>query len=201
MFHYSQILILIFLILFLVIFFCIGLYLPLKEGKNPFGTSGDYPKRKSIFGVLSSLILVFLVISYIIAKESVSWFYKLTLLDNEITRIIGFAFCLLSLIIGFVALLTLGKNFRIALPEEETELITKGIYGIVRHPIGGATMLYIFGIFLVIPNVFSLICFIMNVIFYNSKANAEESFLINTFGEKYLNYSKKVGKFFPKIRR
>ena len=93
--------------------------------------------------------------------------------------------------------IALGINFRIELPKEDTTLITTGIYRLMRNPIVMGVYLLIFGSFLIIPTIISLIFLIANIITFDSKVRDEEKFLAKRFGEDLNIYIKKVGRYLP----
>ena len=103
---------------------------------------------------------------------------------------IGFLFEILGII-------ALGLNFRIELPTDDTELITSGIYRIMRNPIVFGIFLLVIGSFLIVPTIIVLLICIFNVLTFNSKAIDEEKFLLRRFGEDYKNYMNEVGRYLP----
>lgn len=121
----------------------------------------------------------------------------LSFLSNNALIITG----MISISIGFLfevlGIIALGINFRIELPTDETELITSGIYRIMRNPIVFGIFLLVIGTFLIIPTVIVLLICIFNILTFNSKAIDEEKFLLRRFGEEYKNYSNKIGRYLP----
>ena len=79
-------------------------------------------------------------------------------------------------------------------------LVTTGIYGIVRHPIYAAFLYAITGLIFIANN---LILIILPVIYWLilslAMIKTEEKWLIDLYGDDYLNYSKKVNRFIPKV--
>ncbi len=113
---------------------------------------------------------------------------------------------MISISIGFLfeilGIIALGINFRIELPTDDTELITSGIYRIMRNPIVFGIFLLVIGSFLIIPTIIILLICIFNILTFNSKTVDEEKFLLRRFGEEYKNYWNNVGRYLPiKIRR
>lgn len=78
------------------------------------------------------------------------------------------------------------------------ELVVNGPYKYTRHPMYIAVYLLLVGIGLLF---FSITWFIILIIFvplWYFDCKAEESQMIDLHGEKYLDYKRKVGMFFPK---
>ena len=80
------------------------------------------------------------------------------------------------------------------------QLATTGIYGIVRHPVYAAFLYAITG-FIFIAN--NLILLILPVIFWLmltlAMIKTEEKWLVDLYGDDYLDYSKRVNRFIPKV--
>ena len=77
--------------------------------------------------------------------------------------------------------------------EDKTNLVTSGIYSISRNPAFlGFDLMYI-GILLTFFNWYLLFATVFAVcLFHLQIVNVEEDFLLETFGQEYLNYRKKV---------
>ncbi|WP_287586567.1 isoprenylcysteine carboxylmethyltransferase family protein [Candidatus Borrarchaeum sp.] len=197
---YIQIFLLGYLVLYLVLFL-ISLIIPKRAGKDSKGVAGGYPSGKRIFASLSSLLFIGIIILYVINEDSANWFLKIPLIFNEFFQIMGMAIIGFGFVLETVGILTLGVNFRMMLPKERTNLVTHGIYAHIRHPIGLSVILFVIGLFFIVPNLLSLVNLVCNVLVYNSKANFEEHYLLKVHKEKYENYKQRVGKFFPKLTR
>ena len=82
----------------------------------------------------------------------------------------------------------------------KTILVTTGIYAYLRHPIYAAFFYIATGLILITQNI---ILFILPVIFWAfltvAMIKTEEKWLIGKFGNDYIDYSKKVNRFIPKV--
>lgn len=95
----------------------------------------------------------------------------------------------------------LGLNWSPTLEiREKHELITRGIYGVIRHPMYASQWLWAFAQILLLHNWIagfsSLLVFIP---FYFLRVKAEEQLMLEQFGEIYRSYRQKVGAVFPKL--
>ena len=83
---------------------------------------------------------------------------------------------------------------------ENDKLVTTGIYAYVRHPIYAAFFYIAIGLILISQNI---ILFILPVIYWAfltvTMIKTEEKWLIDKFGNDYIDYSKKVNRFIPKV--
>lgn len=79
------------------------------------------------------------------------------------------------------------------------QLVTRGIYRFVRHPQYSGFILSIVGFLIQWPTFITLIMAPMLFVMYTRLAKKEEKLMIDTFGDKYVEYMKKVPRFIPKI--
>lgn len=189
----------IFLITVLILFL-LGVLVPMvavrRKGMNPHGTHEGSSLLTRITSV-SILIWLIYIILYIIFDDYIRNLWSFVFLSYDIYVIIGMIVTIISFIIEALGIKTLGINFRIELPLEETELITSGIYRFMRHPIVLGIFVLFIGNFLIIPNLFTLIITIFNIITFNSKVRDEEKFLSTRFGDIFEDYRLKVGRYLP----
>ena len=114
---------------------------------------------------------------------------------------LGFALGLLGIGITILAQFQMGASWRIGVdPEEQTQLITHGLYQWVRNPIYSGMFLSGIGFGLLLPQVLTLIAEILIFLsVYVQVRWVEEPYLLATHGEDYADYLKKAGRFFPRL--
>jgi protein-S-isoprenylcysteine O-methyltransferase Ste14 len=78
-------------------------------------------------------------------------------------------------------------------------LITSGILSYIRNPMYFGILLIYIAFILLSVSLISIALFVVVFLIYNWMANFEEYILENLFGEEFLKYKKKVGKWIPKI--
>ncbi len=167
-----------------------------KKGNDPHGIHQGNSILARLTPVSYFLLIIFLVL-YIFFDTIIEGFRTFQWLAIDSISIIGIIMVAIGSFIEIVATIRLGINFRIELPKEQTELVVSGIYRLMRNPIAFSLYLFVFGIFLMIPNLITLIIFIMNIITFNAKIRNEEKFLSERFGKDYEAYKMKVGRYFP----
>ena len=109
-------------------------------------------------------------------------------------RIAGIILTALGVIVFVISVAQMKDNWRAGVQrEEKTNLVTTGIYSVSRNPAFlGFDLMYIgillsfFNWYLCVVTVFALVLFHLQIV------NVEEEFLIEAFGEEYLQYKKKV---------
>ncbi len=183
-----------------IMFFLIGMFIPMivikKKGKDPHGTheGASLLTRLTPYTIFTWLIYI---IIFIINDVAILRFLAVEVLISDFFIIIGIIIIILGLILDGWGTVALGTNFRIEFPKEEISLTTTGIYRLMRNPIVMGVYLLLFGSFLIIPTILSLIFLIANVLTFDSKIRDEEKFLAKRFGDEYKYYSKKVGRYLP----
>ncbi len=95
----------------------------------------------------------------------------------------------------------LGLNWSPTLEiREKHELITRGIYGAIRHPMYASQLLWSLAQTLLLQNwIVGFSSLIVFVPFYVMRVRAEEQLMLEQFGDQYRSYMQKVGGVFPKL--
>jgi protein-S-isoprenylcysteine O-methyltransferase Ste14 len=115
------------------------------------------------------------------------------------------AVSLTSMFLGFVILafsaLALGKSLTAhPMPSKNAVLVTDGLYKFVKHPIYSGLILLAFGLTIAGGFFPHTLFFIALLLLLNYKASFEEKLLTATF-PGYPEYSKKTGRFIPRLKR
>ena len=94
----------------------------------------------------------------------------------------------------------LGLNWSPTLEiREKHELITRGIYGVIRHPMYASQWLLVIAQPLLLHNwMAGFLNLVVFIPFYLLRVKAEEQLMIEQFGDQYRAYIQKVGAVFPK---
>ena len=109
-------------------------------------------------------------------------------------RIVGIILTVAGVLAFILSVVQMKDNWRAGVQrEEKTNLVTTGIYSVSRNPAFlGFDLMYIgilfsfFNWYLCVATVIALVLFHLQIV------NVEEEFLIEAFGEEYLQYKKKV---------
>jgi len=114
---------------------------------------------------------------------------------------IGAVLIVLALIVFWRAHVDLKTNWSPSLEiREKHELITRGIYGYIRHPMYASQWLWVIAQPLLLQNwLAGWLNLVVFIFFYSLRVRAEEKMMIDTFGEQYREYMKKVGAVFPNL--
>lgn len=102
---------------------------------------------------------------------------------------------------GIAGVMVLGRN-RTPFPQPRTgsELVQRGIYARVRHPLYSSVMLASLGWAMIWQSVASFSAALTLIPFFHAKARREEEFLRQTFSG-YADYARRVPRFLPRLSR
>ena len=106
---------------------------------------------------------------------------------------VGWAFLVISIVVVWIAQSHMANSWRIGIDKEKkSELVTNGMFSISRNPIFLGIMIANIGLFLALPNAFTLLIVSLSSISINTQIRLEEAFLKEEFGEDYTAYQSKV---------
>jgi protein-S-isoprenylcysteine O-methyltransferase Ste14 len=188
----------IYFILYFFIVFVLRSFLLWKKTKiNPltFNKGDDaHGYNGKVFGVISIIELVMVSIYAFIP----SW-HKFLLpfwyLENDKLVYVGWSLLVLSLVFVWLAQSNMRDSWRIGIDEvNKSKLITSGLFKISRNPIFLGVMIANFGLFLVLPNAFTLLIISLSTISINTQIRLEETFLLKEFGDQYSKYKNRVNR-------
>jgi len=113
----------------------------------------------------------------------------------------GIVLILGAVIVFWRAHADLGLNWSPTLEiREKHELITRGIYSIIRHPMYASQLLWSVAQILLLQNWMAGFSGLLTFIpFYFLRIKAEEQLMMEQFGDQYRSYMQKVGGVFPKL--
>lgn len=150
--------------------------------------------------VVPMIAIILLVILPATVYETVLNFY---FLGDSLVQVLG-----IFLYLGGGALLIwsarhLGKfdTGRVAVAKDHI-LVETGPYARVRHPGYTATFLLAFAVLLILLNVLLIFNLVAAAGYFDYRARLEERLLSSKdgFGDQYLSYISRTGRFFPRIR-
>ena len=152
-----------------------------------------FPKMIEIWLKISSYVIAIADIISIIYCQNIF---------SPFVSIGGLIFATLGTGIFIKAVTDMKNNWRAGISKKDkTELVTNGIYGWSRNPAFlGFDLTYI-GILIAFLNLPLLIITVITVtVFHFQIVNVEEDFLLDRFGQEYIDYKKSVNRYFGKKR-
>ena len=135
--------------------------------------------------------------------QLVDWLRPFAVMDRPSLNRIGLLLALLGCVVTIVAQLQMRDSWRVGVDSRETTpLVTAGLFGMVRNPIYSAAFLATAGFLLMVPNVLSVVAFVILLVGLEIQVRrVEEPHLIRVHRETYLTYARAVGRFFPWVGR
>ena len=149
---------------------------------------------KNFFESSYELILVFLQF-FIIILHFFQWEFfpkKQIIQGSPFFYLLGFLIIIIAFIVLLFAIKDLGSNLSpFPSPKNQSNLVTKGIYRVMRHPMYYSLILISFGVFIIKLSIYYLFLSISLGIIIKLKIALEEQYLNNKF-RKYLLYKNEV---------
>ncbi|HSA83915.1 MAG TPA: isoprenylcysteine carboxylmethyltransferase family protein, partial [Patescibacteria group bacterium] len=112
----------------------------------------------------------------------------------------GFFLVVVGFLFSMLGRHSLGTNWAHALEyqiKKKQELVTRGIYRFIRHPIYSGFFLSILGLELVLGSYLSIVVLLIGIPVLNRQAGMEEKLLEEHFGKKYGAYKERTTRFIP----
>ncbi len=115
----------------------------------------------------------------------------------------GLLITALGVAITLIAQLQMGESWRIGQSaDEQTSLVTSGLFSHVRNPIFSGLLVFGLGFVLLVPSVAILpALLVLAAAIVLQVRFVEEPCLIQRHGEAYLSYAQRVGRFVPGVGR
>lgn len=160
---------------------------PMRFGKED--TTYNY------IGMVMKVLIAMLFIA--VFQFSFNWNYEYVMpvwyIESQALQVLGLVLLHISLAWIIYAQFEMGKSWRIGIDtENETKLVTNGIFSISRNPIFLGMISSILAICLIIPNIITFSVLLLSYFIIQIQVRMEEEFLINQHGEVYKSYKQKV---------
>jgi protein-S-isoprenylcysteine O-methyltransferase Ste14 len=153
-----------------------------RKGEHPFGDAGQL--------ILLGLFLV------VWAGDSF-FLHKSTFVSEYVPLFIRLVILVLVLIPAVY--LSISGHVVVAHSEPPNSVISTGAFRYVRHPLYLAAILFYLGLTVSTASLFSLALLVIIFLFYNYIASYEEKLMQIKFGENYVSYKNRTGKWRPRM--
>ncbi|GMA98249.1 isoprenylcysteine carboxylmethyltransferase family protein [Pelosinus sp. IPA-1] len=153
-------------------------------------------------GISRFLHLFFVVLAFWLSLSNYNnlILWKIIIIQGQHIKVIGLLLLTLFLAFSIWARIILGRNWSGAIQKVQGQrLVTKGPYKYIRNPIYTGIIGGFIGTFITIGTLASFIGMLLSVAIYILKIIKEENFLVDTFGNEYVEYKKRTWALIPLI--
>ena len=151
----------------------------MQEGEHPYGDKGQ--------------IVIFILYIFILLADR--FFIKTSLIHLSWLRWL----IALSLFLFSFLLMKEGHKAVIA-KNQQSNLITDGVFKVVRHPLYLSILIFYLSLSFFFNSFLGLVLLVPVFLFYNFIASYEEKFLIKKFSDSYIAYQKRTRRWLPKLK-
>jgi protein-S-isoprenylcysteine O-methyltransferase Ste14 len=135
---------------------------------------------KNLIANYQSLLITFVASIIIIVQHFMAGY------QNDFFTFIGLLIMIPSLVFFTIARFQLGNSFEVS--AKANQLVTKGIYHKIRHPVYLFGLFYVLGIIIFIQFFYLLIVWLGLIMMQMKRIRKEERVLEEKFGQQYLEY-------------
>jgi protein-S-isoprenylcysteine O-methyltransferase Ste14 len=124
-------------------------------------------------------------------------------LGTSAVAVVGVALAALGIAGTLWAQLAMGDSWRIGVETaERTDLVTGGLFGLIRNPIFTTMGVTAVGLALMVPNAVAVVGLIVLLIALELQVRVvEEPYLLSIHGDAFARYASEVGRFLPALGR
>lgn len=161
----------------------------MSENSTPHGSQDSFVARGGVWVVIQFVLMVALLLAAPMSDESIP--------IADVTKAIAVLMLLIGAWFGIRGVRDLGQQ-RTALPKPLPggQLVSTGVYALVRHPLYASLIWLGFGWALMFGSGLALVIALLQLIFLDLKARREERWLRDHFAG-YPSYAARVKRFLP----
>lgn len=183
--------------IFEVIIFYVAFFIKLFYQKKRGIKTNQLGKGKKASNTIIIERLLRFSSAFIAVAILISAILNTSLLSSEIIRVFGLVLFGFGTLFFIIAMVTMKDSWRAGIPDKDsTSIVTKGIYKISRNPAFLGFDLTYLGASLTFGNIVLIIFAVFAITMLHLQILEEEKFLEITFGNEYLVYKNKVGRYF-----
>ena len=185
-----------YLLLYLLVSFVLpSLRVYKNTGINPltFDSSDTVHDFVGLWMKVVTALLVLVICCYSFTPQFYKYLLPFWYVTHPFINAAGLVLIHLSLLWIVLAQYQMRNSWRIGIDEKnKTALVTNGLFQYSRNPVFAGMLASVAGIFLLLPNAFSLLCLISSYLLIQVQIRLEEDFLQKQHGAIYLTYKQKV---------
>lgn len=141
--------------------------------------------------IISTIFFTLTIITALVISYFNITLGKLSIMDDGLALAISLGGMVISTFVSGASLAGLKDSWRVGVIEEQqTELVTSGIYKYTRNPYFSSYLLMFLSYTILLQNTVLLACFIVALILVHKMILKEEKYLYSVHGESFLAYKK-----------
>jgi protein-S-isoprenylcysteine O-methyltransferase Ste14 len=147
--------------------------------------------------------VVAIVVGFAAPVAAVAGLGNISVLDAGWLHVVGIIVTVVGIVLTVVAQFAMGNSWRIGVDNDErTNLVTGGVFSLVRNPIFTSMLVTSLGLMMTIPNVLSVAGVVVLIGALEVQVRfVEEPYLVAAQGDGYRAYARRVGRFAPCLGR
>jgi protein-S-isoprenylcysteine O-methyltransferase Ste14 len=145
------------------------------------------------------VLLPFLVLGFVLAwLPAYADRHDFWTIDGDWVRYLGLALFVIGCVLRVGAVFVLGRRFSgLVAIQEGHELVTGGLYRVIRHPSYLGLLLGLFGWVLVFRSAIGVLVSLLLLPPLVARMNSEEALLESEFGQRYSDYRRRTWRLVP----
>lgn len=197
-----------FLLTYLILFYGIAFFwrsyrIWRRTGINPYRLQNEEGMAGFLARVyrLVSVAIAVVILIYVFAGDLYLYLTPIVWLQGDVVTAVAVPLLLISFIWILIAQSQMGRSWRIGIDDEnQTELVTQGVFRVSRNPIFLGMRLNLLGLFLILPNALTLAIWLLGDAAIQLQVFLEEDYLTRTHGASYQKYQAATARYlgFPK---
>ena len=118
--------------------------------------------------------------------------------DGYVVRYLGVAIFIVGIVLRLAPVFVLGRRFSgLVAIQQDHELVTGGLYRVIRHPSYLGLLLGLFGWALVFRSAIGVLVSLLLIPPLVARMNSEEALLESEFGQQYADYRRRTWRLLP----
>lgn len=183
---------------FIIVFLYPTIRVKRKTGINAYVFNNTDSLQDYIRKVLTLInFLVFFIVLINLFPLVYQYFIPVKWLEISILKYAGYILIHLAMLWVVIAEVQMSNSWRIGIDlTSKTELKTKGLFSVSRNPVFLGMLITLAGLCLILPNAITLLVFVSSTWIFQIQVRLEEEYLSKKHGRPYVDYSKKVRRWF-----
>lgn len=150
--------------------------------------------KLSLSILISSIMYGLIILRLTLLKPK--WFIEIDLSEYYWIKTTGLILVLIGFIVGVFALIEMKNSWRVGIKyDQETKLITTGIYNISRNPYFLSYDILFLGYILIFPSIILIVLYVLLVVIFHKMILEEEEYLKSVHNMNYIEYKRKVNRY------